>query len=111
LTFGEAATVTACKPFPEGVDVTKVQLLFGAVVDCFAVMAPVTSTHCVSELVTTESVSAAPCFAYNVPLTTTVPAVPLKVADITEDARAGPAMRPPATTAATVEPMRTAERR
>ena len=109
--MGEAATVTACTPSPEGAVRAKFQVLFGVVVNCFAVNAPVTWTHCVSELVTTVSVSPAPCLAYSVPPTLTVPAFPLKTAEDTDEAKARLVVNPPMTTAATVAPIRTAERR
>ena len=64
LKFGDAATVKAWAPSPAGAVVVNVQLLF-AVEDVWrgSVAAPVTSTHLVSELVTTVSVRAAPCLA------------------------------------------------
>src|SRR3954452_3676433 len=73
LKFGEAATVNACTPLPAGAVLVNVQ--FDLAVDevCRGrVAAPVTSTHLVSLLVTTVSVSAAPCFAYSVPPTLAV---------------------------------------
>jgi hypothetical protein len=48
--------------------------------------APVTSTHLVSLDVTSVRVTAAPCLAYSAPPTDTVPAPPLKTAEVTLEA-------------------------
>ena len=87
LKFGEAATVKAWAPSPAGAVVVNVQ--FDLAVDDVwrgSVAAPVTSTHLVSLAVTTVSVSAAPCLAYSVPPTDTVPAPPVKTALVTLEA-------------------------
>jgi hypothetical protein len=80
---------------PAGAVVVNVQLDFAGDDVCRgSVAAPVTVTHCVSLLVTTVSVSAAPCLPYTVPPTETVPAPPLNTAEVTLAANAGSAWSP-----------------
>jgi hypothetical protein len=81
---------------PAGAVVVNVQFDF-AVDDVWRgrVAAPVTSTHLVSLLVTTVSVSVAPCLAYTVPPTLTVPAPPLNTALVTLAAEAVGALMDP----------------
>lgn len=88
LNFTEAVAVTACAPSPEPAVVVNVQEDF-AVLDCWwPVKAPATSTHWVSLLVVTVSVSAPPCLANTEPPTLTVPAPPEKTALVTLEAEA-----------------------
>jgi hypothetical protein len=96
---GDAETVYACAPLPAGAVSVNVQFDF-AVLDVWRGIdvAPVTSTHFVSLLVTTVSVTAAPCFAYSVPPTLTVFAPPENTAEETVDAKAFGCISPPKTT-------------
>jgi hypothetical protein len=75
-----------------------------------SVAAPVTSTHFVSLDVTTVSVSAAPCLAYTVPPTDTVPAPPEKTALETLDPEAMGALTTPANASIAVTGTISAER-
>jgi hypothetical protein len=89
LKFGDALAVAVRIPSPTPAVKVKVQLVLAVSDVCRPVWAPDISTHLVSLLVVTVSVSACPLRAYSIPPTTAVPVPPVKAADEVVAAMAG----------------------